>query len=102
MTLERMDPIDVLKDTTARKAFRIVLEGKSVPFQAIMRGLRLRLDSKTDRDAVKEAVEHLVETKLVAASVAPIEDFTSYYVTAQGLDMERYLRQPSAVKRFFP
>jgi predicted MarR family transcription regulator len=73
---------DVLKDV-----FSIVAKNRSVLFKELCQYVKVR-----DQNEVEDAVKKLEKADLIKERSAPIKDFYTYYVTADGLTAEKQLR----------
>jgi hypothetical protein len=75
--------------------FKEVLKNRSALFRDVVNsvGRKSNLPSHTAKTEVENAVLLLKDADLIRENTAPIEDFTSYYVTAKGLNAERQLKQ---------
>jgi hypothetical protein len=75
--------------------FEEIAKNRSVMFKEILASLGKKNDlSKEDlsKEKIEEVVHNLMEADLVKERAAPIQDFNTYYITADGLSTERQLR----------
>jgi len=79
----------VLSDPVAMRAFKVVLEGNQVSHRTLVE----RLKPAAAPPDLKVSLSKIVGSGLVKATEAPIEDFKTYYVTAEGLSKGRAWRQ---------
>jgi predicted transcriptional regulator len=81
-------PISIpLKDEGSRKIFKLVVDERRVRFKDVQDRLQL------DREEVRRKLKSLTEAHLIQERGAPLEDFSLYYVTAEGLEAAHELRQ---------
>lgn len=79
-------------DEQTRRIFDQVVDQRKVQFK------NLRQTQGLDRDAVREKLSRLKDAHLIEESGAPIEDFSIFYVTADGLEAKRRLRRIESLK----
>ena len=92
-----MDPnvvVMLLSNDVVKFVFKEVLKNRSVQFKEIRESLyqKPELQSNLDNFKLEDAVKKLKDADLIKERTAPIEDFNTYYVTADGLTAERQLR----------
>ena|SRR5215207_9494967 len=77
----------VIDSTVILKTFEVVVQARSVTFREILEALSPDEDERAEmKSDVYECLAWLVEKGLVKViSEAPIEDFSIYYVTSDGL-----------------
>jgi hypothetical protein len=80
-------------DAIVRTVFKEILKNRSAVFRDLLGSVRrLSSNEEDSRLQVENAVTQLKAADLIEERRAPIEDFNSYYVTADGLTAERQLR----------
>jgi hypothetical protein len=76
----------VIDSTVVLKIFEIVVQARSVTLREILEALNPEEDERVEmKPEIQEALDWLVEKGLVKVGEAPIEDFSIYYVTSDGL-----------------
>ena len=80
---------NLLKDETTRGVFKAVAGPRTVQF----RDLKLQF---SDASALGQSIKKLAEANLIKVSEAPIEDFKTLYVTADGLNWAQALTRRAA------
>ncbi len=85
----------LLQDTDARKVLEAIAREKKLYFRDLAKVLQLEHIEGTDANPIK-ALELLKTAGLIEEETAPISDFHTYYVTAEGLSTERQLRRLKA------
>jgi len=76
----------VIDSTVILKTFEIVVQARSVTLIEILEALNPQEDARVEiKSEIHEALDWLVERGLVKVREAPIEDFSIYYVTSDGL-----------------
>jgi len=83
----------LLQDTVARKVLEAIAREKKLQFRDLSKVFQL--EHIEGKDASK-ALELLKTAGLIGEETAPIADFHTYYVTAEGLSTERQLRRLKA------
>jgi hypothetical protein len=83
----------LLQDTAARKVLEAIAREKKLQFKDLSK--TVQIEHLTSEDASK-ALELLKTAGLIGEETAPIADFHTYYVTAEGLSAERQLRRLKA------
>jgi hypothetical protein len=73
-----------------REVFKTIVEKRSLLFKEILASLDKK-DGK--RKELEDAVEALKGAELIKERSSPVQDFNSYYVTADGLTAARELRR---------
>lgn len=66
-----------------REVFKLLVQDKSIRFGDLVK------KASGERHEVKQALETLKDASLVKEAGAAIEDFSTYYVTADGLEAGR-------------
>lgn len=90
-----MDPsavVMLISNGLLKEVFKTVAKNRSVLFKELYQALGKDLG----KTKVEEAVRQLKDADLIKERVAPIEDFNTYYVTADGLTVEKQLRLAEA------
>ena len=83
----------LLSKDTIKRVFKEVLRNRSVLFKELRESLRKTPELRAlDKPQLEEAVKKLKDADLIKERTASIEDFNTYYVTADGLTAERQLR----------
>jgi len=77
----------LFSDRFTRNLFETIVKERRINY----RDLRQSID--LDEEDTSERLERLKEAKLIEAKSAPVKDFETYYVTANGLSVERELRR---------
>ncbi len=76
----------VIDNTVTLKVFRVVAEARSLTLGEILDVWAPEADLRTEtRTEIHGSLERLVAAKLVQIEEAPLEDFSIYYVTSEGL-----------------
>jgi hypothetical protein len=89
-----LDSVRVLlaSDVVARLIFTEILRNRSAIFKDLLGAVGRAIGGgEESRRQVEAAVSQLKEADLIKERTTPIEDFNSYYVTADGLAAEREL-----------
>jgi hypothetical protein len=91
--------IALLSNGVFNRVFKVIAEQRTVQLKDI-RDLLLKNQKapmedqrQTTEDQLREAVDFLKDADLIKERSAPIDDFATYYVTADGLNVERALRR---------
>jgi hypothetical protein len=87
-----MDPATILaimSNPSIREVFKAVARHKYVR----RRDLRDQVQSATDPQELNLVLNELTNASLIRAEKAPLADFDTYYVTAEGLSAERALNR---------
>jgi hypothetical protein len=89
----------LLSNDVTKFVFREVAKNRSVLFKQLRESLDKtpELQANPDKFQLEAAVKMLKDADLIKERTAPIEDFKTYYVTANGLTAERQLRLAEAV-----
>jgi hypothetical protein len=84
----------LLSDKVIQLVFKEILQNRSVLFKEIFESLAKKpeLETAMTKFSLEDAVKSLKDADLIKERSAPIEDFNTYYVTANGLSAERQLR----------
>ena len=83
----------LLQDTVARKVLETIAREKKLQSKDLAKVFQI--EHIEGKDASK-ALELLKTAGLIEEETAPIADFHTYYVTAEGLSAERQLRRLKA------
>ena len=76
----------VIDSAVLLRTFEIVVQARSVTLREILEALNPEEDAGVEiKPEIHEALDWLVEKGLVKVREAPIEDFSIYYVTSDGL-----------------
>jgi len=76
----------VIDSAVLLRTFEIVVQARSVTLREILEALNPEEDAGVEiKPEIHEALDWLVEKGLVKVGEAPIEDFSIYYVTSDGL-----------------
>lgn len=78
---------EILTDRTAREVFKAVVRQRSINFT----NLKKVLGQGVDVNVIVGPLTKLKEVGLIAEESAPLKDWATYYVTADGLEAERKL-----------
>lgn len=80
----------LISDDLVQSVFKQIANNRSVQFKDLKSELQ---SSGTDvkSEAIENAVTVLKDADLIKESTAPIKDFNTYYVTADGLSVGRKL-----------
>lgn len=84
--------VPLLSDTVANRVFKVILKNRSALFREVVSSIGKNPEDISDRREVEAAVERLKNAELIKERTHEIEDFKSYYVTSDGLGVERRLR----------
>lgn len=90
--MDNAAPVSLLSSTMVKLVFDEILQSRSVLFKDIRDKLVSRGGPAPAKAEIEGAVKALVDASLVKERPASIEDFNSYYVTADGLNAGRQLR----------
>lgn len=85
------DIIYLIAKPETRKVFEAVVEKLTIRFKDLVDSLDL------DENEVAESLGKLEQAKLIEESSAPLRDFKTFYVTADGLSANRELRRLAKV-----
>ncbi len=94
-TIDPSAVVTLLSNDVVKLVFKVVLKNRSVMLKEIRESLNRTPELQASLDEVKleDAVKKLKDADLIKERTAPIEDFNTYYVTANGLTAERQLRR---------
>ncbi len=95
MSLKLYLDSNYLADEATRKVFGMVVDQRKVRFKDLQESLHL------DREEAKSKLKDLKEAHLIEERAAPLEDFSLYYVTAEGIEAARELRRRERQRRDF-
>lgn len=93
-----MDPVNLhvvmlFSDKLTKLVFQEVLKKRSVLFKELRDSISKNSEAaNAEKPAIENAVKKLQEANLIKERRTSIEDFNTYYVTANGLSAERELR----------
>jgi len=91
-----IDPsvVMLLSNNVVKLVFKEVLKNRYVLLKEIRESLykKPELQATLNNSKLEDAVKKLKDADLIKERTAPIEDFNTYYVTADGLTAERQLR----------
>lgn len=85
--------VALLQDTVARKVLEAIAREKKLQFRDLAKVFQLE---HIEGEEASKALELLKTVGLIGEETAPIADFHTYYVTAEGLSAERQLRRLKA------
>lgn len=80
------DVVTLLTVPAVRDVFNKVAKERTIRFK------KLQSDLGIERDEAFASLNKLKEANLIKEHEAAVEDFTTFYVTAEGLSVERELR----------
>jgi len=80
------DVVTLLTVPAVRDVFNKVAKERTIRFK------KLQNDLGIERDEAFASLNKLKEANLIKEHEAAVEDFTTFYVTAEGLSVERELR----------
>jgi len=80
------DLISLLMIPAIRNVFNKVAQERTIRFRDLQHSLGI------ERAEAVATLNKLKEAKLIKEQGAPVEDFTTFYVTAAGISAERQLR----------
>jgi len=72
--------------------FKAILANRSMVLKDILKTLSIKGTAPKQED-IEKAIKSLEEKALIKESQAPIADFNTYYVTADGLEAGRVIRK---------
>lgn len=78
--------ISLLSIPTIRTVFNKVAQERTIRFKELQNSLGI------ERAVAFDTLKKLKEANLIKEHGAPVEDFTTFYVTAAGISAERELR----------
>jgi hypothetical protein len=93
MSLDTLNLATVLSSDLPKNVFKEILKNRSALFKDIRASVSENQLPNVGVKEIERAVKTLVDASLVKERSAPIEDFNTYYVTADGLGVERMLRR---------
>ena len=79
--------ITIFSTPETRKVFETVVKEINIRFKDLVDSLEI------DEEKVVESLDRLEEAKLIEESPAPVRDFKTLYITADGLSANRELRR---------
>ena len=84
----------LLSNNVIKLVFEEVVKKRSVLFKELRQSLgkAAEFPEGAEKSQIENAVQVLKEADLIKERTSPIEDFNTYYVTADGLTAERQLR----------
>ena len=83
--MRRDDPWAALSEPVAHRVFEEVVQNRLIRMGALLK----RVEDVADRQSIRKTLEALKEAQLIAEKPSAVEDFTTYYVTAEGLEASR-------------
>jgi hypothetical protein len=87
----------LLSDPVTRRVFELIAKNRTVKYKELWRDAESTTGNYSDVKAeLDERLEQLKHARLIAEESAPIADFNIYYLTADGLSVERRLRAAAA------
>ena len=93
MSIDPSTFVVLFSNDVTKFVFKEVLKNRSAMFKEIRESLSKKPEfSALDNSTLEETVRKLKDADLIKERTAPIEDFNTYYVTADGLTAERQLR----------
>jgi predicted transcriptional regulator len=78
-----LETLTLLSEPATRRVFEHVVKNRSIRLEELMRQLDI------DRDHARTTLRQLQRAQLINEKGAGIEDFNTYYVTADGLAASR-------------
>ena len=90
---------ELLKDTVTLAVLDIIAEEKRVPFKDLGEAVKRFVGQPVDVEDLRERLDWLKDVKLIAEEPAPVIDFSTYYITADGLLAERQLHDVKPTSR---
>lgn len=91
MALDTIAIAALLSNKVVLQVFKNILEKRSVLFKEILASQGQKTGE--ERERLEDAVKVLKKAELIKERSAPIEDFNTYYITADGLSVARELRR---------
>lgn len=85
--------VTLLSNAALASVFKTIAEKRTVQFKDIRDLLPKTLGAVPTESELKQAVATLKEADLIKERPAPIDDFATYYVTADGLNVQRALER---------
>jgi hypothetical protein len=93
----------VIDSTVILKIYEVVVQARSVTLREILEALNPDEDERVElKPDVHEALDWLMERRLVKVREAPIEDFSIYYVTSDGLLVWNKLKEAGVLDKDEP
>ena len=77
--------LSLLSDPIARRLFEYVVKMRSIRFEELAK----RVEPEVDRQMAKTMLQKLEQAQLIGEKGAALDDYTTYYVTADGLEASR-------------
>ena len=77
--------LSLLSDPIARRIFEHVVKMRSIRFEELAK----RVQPEVDRQLTKAMLQKLEQAQLISEKGASLDDYTTYYVTADGLEASR-------------
>lgn len=78
----------VLAEPMARVLFEQVAKNRSIRFEQLLKRVQF-LYSTLSREDARATLQQLKNAQLIGEISSPIEDFNTYYITAEGLEAGR-------------
>jgi|HubBroStandDraft_1064217.scaffolds.fasta_scaffold95640_2 hypothetical protein len=82
----------LLSNPVLQEVFKEIVKNRSALFKELVTSLSNNTDLNLEDHQVAGALEQLKNADLIKEREAPIKDFNSYYITADGLTADRQLR----------
>lgn len=82
-----LSTLSVLAPGANNQVFMQVVSHRSIRFDELMKSTGF------DRDVTKQALQELEKAHLIQEKGAGVEDFNIYFVTADGLELDREVRR---------
>jgi hypothetical protein len=86
----------LLADRSTRTIFETVARERKISHKDLVQTLT-RIAGVVSTNEISTRLDQLEEAKLIGEQGAPIEDFKTYYITADGLSAERELRRQQSL-----
>ena len=89
--------LSLLSDPLTRRVFDLIAKHRTVKYKELWRDAEFRMSDYRDTKAKLDGrLGQLKAARLIAEESAPISDFNIYYLTEEGLSVERKLRAAAA------
>lgn len=79
------DTLSLLTNPITRRVFGMVVKSRSIRFEQLVK----QVEADVDRDRAKRTLQELIDAHLIKQKGSAVEDFATYYVTADGLEASR-------------
>jgi hypothetical protein len=80
----------LFSDSMTRNLFETIVKERKINYRDLIETVNFEGQDPAER------LEKLEQAHLIATSTAPLKDFETYYVTANGLSVERELRRQTS------